>query len=68
MSNESLYLQELHHQGKNLSNEIGILLDDYNNISDLFVLAKLKPIIEKKEKRLLELKKEVEEWELRMQP
>lgn len=63
---ENPYLQELRRQRETLTNEINIMIEDYNNVNDLFVMAKLKPLIEKKEKRLLEIKKEVEEWESQM--
>lgn len=65
--NENSYLQEIHRQGQNLFDEISILVDDYNKITDLSVKVKIKSVIEKKEKRLLELKKEVAQWELETQ-
>jgi len=63
MLEENLYSQELHRQGESLNKELNMLYEDYNNITDLFVLAKLKSVIEKKEKRFLELTKEVTQWQ-----
>lgn len=63
---ENPYLRELRRQGKNLNKELNTLYEDYNNITDLFVLAKLKSVIEKKEERFLELTKEVVKWQLEM--
>jgi hypothetical protein len=62
MSNESPYSQELHRQMTTLTNDIKILVQDYNSISDIFVKIKLKTIIEQKETRLLKLMKEVENY------
>ena len=63
---ENPYLQELRRQGESLNKEIIMLYDDYGSINDLFVLAKLKSIIEKKEKRFLEITKEVIKWQSEM--
>ena len=62
MSNESPYLQELRRQKKTITNDINMLVNDYNNISDVFVKIKLKSIIEQKETRLLKLMKEMEQY------
>jgi len=62
MLSESPYSQELHRQMTTLTNDIKILVQDYNNISDIFVKIKLKTIIEQKETRLLKLMKEVENY------
>lgn len=64
MLKENQYLEELNRQGKNLTNELLLLKNDYNNIQDLIVKVKLLSIIEKKEERLLNLKREVSQWEL----
>lgn len=63
---ENPYLRELRRQGENLNKELNTLYEDYNNITDLFVLAKLKTIIEKKEERFLKLTKEVVKWQSEM--
>ena len=62
MSNESPYLQELRRQKQIITNDINMLVNDYNNISDVFVKIKLKSIIEQKETRLLKLMKEMEQY------
>ena len=67
MSKENQYLQELNRQGKHLTNELLLLKNDYDNIQDLIVKVKLLSIIEKKEEKLLKLKKEVELWHLEIE-
>ena len=59
MSNEEQYLNELNSQIRFLYNELGILKFDYDNVNDVFAKTYIYDIIEQKERRLLQLLKEV---------
>ena len=59
MSNAEQYLNELNSQIRFLYNELGILKFDYDNVNDVFAKTYIYDIIEQKERRLLQLLKEV---------
>ena len=59
MLNAEQYLNELNSQIHFLYNELKILKYDYDNVNDVFAKTYIYDIIEQKERRLLQLLKEV---------
>lgn len=57
MSKEEQYLNELNSQINFLYKELRMLKLDYDNVNDVFIKTYIYDIIEKKERRLLQLLK-----------